>query len=71
MIMIGDRKKTAAAILDMGKKAPVAEKAADALQAISGELIDAVHAKDESAVAAALRAAFSECQAQTEQVSED
>lgn len=62
MIMMGDRKKSVAAILgprDGEKKE--SGPAMGALHAIAQELIDAVHAKDADGVEAAFRAAFAEC----------
>lgn len=60
MIMMANKRKQAAAILGPETKED-AEPAADTLEVISQELIDAVHSKDGSAVAACLKAAFSEC----------
>lgn len=62
MIMMGDRKKQAIAILGphsagVGKKGEE-DQGMDPLHAISEELVDAVHSKDHAGVASALRAAF-------------
>ena len=58
MIMMGDRKRTVAAILGPQEE-KAKEEGGGELRAIAEELIDAVHAKDSDGVIAALRATFS------------
>lgn len=69
--MMGDKKKTLAAILGDPDEKKKAAMPSDSLDAISEELIDAVHSKDAIAVSAALRAAYAECGSASESESEE
>lgn len=63
------KKKATTVILGMGKKPDQEvehEGEHDALKVIARDMIDAVHAKDEDRMAAALKAAWAECEANEE-----
>jgi hypothetical protein len=65
MIIMGDKKKHITAIMGPDSEASAEKKDSEPgdeeMHAVSSELIDAVHAKDEKAVAVALRAAYELC----------